>query len=74
MMCRSITKETRINRNFNHKVDETGEKAINLLVQHLEDVKRIAFLRVVTLLCMICSACQICIVHDHAPDRVNVCG
>ena len=42
MMCRSITKETRRNRKFNQKIDETGEKAINLLVQHLEGAKRIA--------------------------------
>ena len=72
MMCRSITKE---NRKFNQKIDETGKKAINLLVQHLEGAKKIASSRVVTLFCIaICSACQICIVHDHAPDRVNVCG
>ena len=31
------TKETRRNRKFNQKIDETGEKAINLLVQHLKD-------------------------------------
>ena len=52
MIWRSITKESRRNRNFNLNIDETGEKAINLLVQHLEDTKRIASLRVITLLCI----------------------
>ena len=72
MICCSITKETRRNRNFNQNIDETGEKAVNLLVQHLEDAKRIASLRVITLLSGIYLIS--CIVHDHAPDRVNVCG
>ena len=52
MMCRSITKGTRRNQKFNQKIYETREKAINLLVQHLEGAKRIASLRVVTLFCI----------------------